>query len=136
MVNTGRATAPVYTCKVKIEQNNAYQQEDPIITKDNLDFFIAYKYKSMEKRVEVHLYEFWKYGATNAGTVQETNLELAGNNTWAICVPNFRYPNESINISNQKDNNDCAYPKFLDWARNRNVSQDWYKYPNEGKVYR
>ena len=72
----------------------------------------------------------------NAGTVQETNLELAGNNTWAICVPNFRYPNESINISNQKDNNDCAYPKFLDWARNRNVSQDWYKYPNEGKVYR
>ena len=78
----------------------------------------------------------WKYGATNAGTVQETNLELAGNNTWAICVPNFRYPNESINISNQKDNNDCAYPKFLDWARNRNVSQDWYKYPNEGKVYR
>lgn len=136
MVNTGKATAPVYTCKVKIEQNNAYQQEDPIITKDNLDFFIAYKYKSMEKRVEVHLYEFWKYGATNAGTVQETNLELAGNNTWAICVPNFRYPNESINISNQKDNNDCAYPKFLDWARNRNVSQDWYKYPNEGKVYR
>ena len=50
MVNTGKATAPVYTCKVKIEQNNAYQQEDPIITKDNLDFFIAYKYKSMEKR--------------------------------------------------------------------------------------
>lgn len=136
MVNTGKDTAPIYTYQVKIEQNNAYQRETPIITKDNLDFFIAYKYRSMQKRMEVHLYEFWGYGATAAGTVQKENLELAGNNTWAICVPNFRYPKEGINICNQKDNSDCAYPLFLEWARNRNVSQDWYLHPNEGNVYR
>ena len=43
--------------------------------------------------MEVHLYEFWGYGATAAGTIQQENLDLAGNNTWAICVPyGFRYP--------------------------------------------
>ncbi|WP_044268830.1 LruC domain-containing protein [Bacteroides timonensis] len=136
LVNTGGETAPIYTYQIKIEQNNAYQREAPVITKDNLDFFITYGYKTMQKRMEVHLYEFWKYGATAAGTVQQENLDLAGNNTWAICVPNFRYPKERINISNQKDEKDCAYPKFLDWARNRNVNQDWYKYPNEENVYR
>ena len=41
----------------------------------------------MEQRMEVHLYEFWGYGATAAGTIQQENLDLAGNNTWAICVP-------------------------------------------------
>lgn len=136
MVNTGKVTAPIYTYKIKIKQNSAYQQEEPIITKDNLDFFIAYQYKSMKQRMEVHLYEFWNYGATVAGTVQKENLELAGNNTWAISVPNFRYPKESINISNQKDDTDCAYPLFLEWARNRNVNQDWYLHPNKNNVYR
>lgn len=38
--------------------------------------------------MEVHLYEFWGYGATAAGVaIQQENLDLAGNNTWAICVP-------------------------------------------------
>lgn len=137
IVNTGTgATAPVRTYQIKIEQSSAYRQEDPIITKENLDFFIAYKYKSMKERMEVHLYEFWGSGSTAAGTVLPENLDLAGNNTWAVCVPNFRYPKEYINISNQEDESDCAYPKFLDWARDRNVSQDWYLYPNETNVYR
>ena len=47
--------------------------------------------------MEVHLYEFWGYGATAAGTIQQENLDLAGNNTWAICVPyGFRYPKETM----------------------------------------
>lgn len=125
-----------YTYEVIIEFEDEYRTVNPQITKDNLDFFICYKYKTMEKRVEVHLYEFWKYGATAVGTIQQENLDLAGNNTWAICVPNFRYPKEYINISNQKDNSDCAYPEFLNWARNRNTYQDWYLHPNEENVYR
>lgn len=136
LVNTGRETAPIYTCQIKIEQKNNYQRETPVITKDNLDFFIAYKYRTMEQRVEVHLYEFWGYGATAAGTIQKENLDLAGNNTWAICVPNFSYPKENINISDQKDESDSAYPLFLDWARNRDVNQDWYMHPNKANVYR
>ena len=84
-MNSG-ATAPAYTYKIKIEQSNAYQRESPVISKDNLDFFIAYKFRSMQQRMEVHLYEFWDYGATKGGTVQKENLELAGNNTWAICA--------------------------------------------------
>ena len=39
MINTGIATAPTYTYKIKIEQSNAYQRESPVISKDNLDFF-------------------------------------------------------------------------------------------------
>ncbi len=136
LVNTGRETAPIYAYQIKIEQKNDYQRDDPVITKDNLDFFIAYKYKTMEKRMEVHLYEFWKYGATVAGTIQQENLDLAGNNTWAICVPDFRYPKEYINISNQEDESDCAYPLFLNWARNRNANKDWYQHPNKENVYR
>ena len=136
MVNTGIATAPTYTYKIKIEQSNAYQHESPVISKDNLDFFIAYKFRSMQQRMEVHLYEFWDYGATKGGTVQKENLDLAGNNTWAICVPNFRYPRESINISTLKSD-DCAYPKFLDWAQNRTPdTEKWHLDPNEKNVYR
>lgn len=134
--NKPSATAKTYTYEIILEHTNQNSTE-PLITKDNLDFFIGYRHQSMEKRVEVHLYEFWdSYGATAAGTVLERNLRLAHNNTWAICVPNFRYPKELINISNQEDENNCAYPYFLDWARNRNEHQDWYEYPNENNVYR
>ena len=135
MINTGIATAPTYTYKIKIEQSNAYQRESPVISKDNLDFFIAYKFRSMQQRMEVHLYEFWDYGATKGGTVQKENLELAGNNTWAICVPNFCYPKESVNISTTDGN--CAYPLFLKWAQNRTPeNEDWHLHPNEKNVYR
>lgn len=136
LVNTGITEAPIYTYQIKIEQNDGYQWETPVITQDSLDFFIAYKYKTMEKRMEVHLYDFWKYGATPAGTIQQENLDLAGNNTWAICVPEkYRYPKEYINVSAVGDI-PCAYPKFLSWARDRNVDEDWYKYPNQENVYR
>ncbi|WP_300699429.1 LruC domain-containing protein [Bacteroides sp.] len=139
MINTDPAgiTSKPFTYKIIIELADQ-TKEEPIISKDDLDFFICYQYKNMQKRMEVHLYEFRDYGATAAGTIQQENLDLAGNNTWAICVPEFRYPKERINISNQKDNNDCAYPKFLDWARNRNTNTDWYKDPyiNANNVYR
>lgn len=55
----------------------------------------------MQQRMEVHLYEFWDYGATKGGTVQKENLELAGNNTWAICVPNFCYPKKVSTLVQQ-----------------------------------
>lgn len=136
LVNTGITEAPIYTYQIKIEQNDAFQWETPVITQESLDFFIAYKYKTMEKRMEVHLYDFWKYGATPAGTIQQENLDLAGNNTWAICVPEkFRYPKEYINVSAIGDI-PCAYPKFLNWAKDRTADEDWYKYPNQENVYR
>jgi len=124
-----------YTYKIILELSDQTQTE-PLFSKDNLDFFICYQYKTMKKRMEVHLYEFWSYGATAAGTVQQENLDIAGNNTWAICVPNFRYPKETVNISITSAPSEGAYPYFLDWARNREVNQDWYLFPNEDKVCR
>ncbi|MGN0258465.1 MAG: LruC domain-containing protein [Bacteroides sp.] len=129
-------TAKPYTYEIILELNDQ-TRTDPVITKDNLDFFICYQYKSMPKRMEVHLYEFWKYGATAAGTIQKLNLDLAGNNTWAVCVPyGFRYPKEYVNISRTDTPDECAYPEFINWARDREVCQDWYKHPNEGYVMR
>jgi len=124
-----------YTYEIIIELADQTKQT-PLFSKDDLDFFICYQYQYMQKRVEVHLYEFWKYKATAAGMTMETNLDLAGNNTWAICVPNFRYPKELVNISITSNPSAGAYPLFLDWARNRNVNTNWYLSPNENNVYR
>lgn len=140
LINTGAgngATTKARTYKVIIELKDQSRQE-PLFSKDNLDFFICYQYKHMQPRMEVHLFEFWNYGATTYGTIlQDTNLDLAGNNTWAVCVPYlFRYPLETVNISVTSDPSAGAYPLFIDWAKNRSTNQDWYNYPNSDKVYR
>lgn len=137
MVNTGiGVTAKKYTYEVIIELADQTRTEPPF-SKDNLDFFICYQYKSMEQRMEVHLYEFWGYGATAAGTIQQENLDLAGNNTWAICVPyGFRYPKETINVSRTDIPEASAYPEFIYWAQDRTQYTEWYEHPVEENVYR
>lgn len=137
LINTGDGvTSEAYRYEVIIELADQSKTE-PLFSKDNLDFFICYSYKSMQKRMEVHLYEFWDYGATDAGTVQKENLDLAGNNTWAICVPyGFRYPKERINISRTDIPDESAYPDFIYWARDRNTYADWYTRPVSANVYR
>lgn len=137
MVNTGiGVTAKEYTYEVIIELTDQTRTE-PLFSKDNLDFFICYQYKSMEQRMEVHLYEFWGYGATAAGTIQQENLDLAGNNTWAICVPyGFRYPKETINVSRTDIPEASAYPEFIYWAQDRTQYTEWYEHPVEENVYR
>lgn len=67
MVNTGiGVTAKKYTYEVIIELADQTRTEPPF-SKDNLDFFICYQYKSMEQRMEVHLYEFgiWRHCRRN-----------------------------------------------------------------------
>ena len=50
MVNTGiGVTAKEYTYEVIIELTDQTRTE-PLFSKDNLDFFICYQYKSMEQR--------------------------------------------------------------------------------------
>lgn len=138
MINTGGTSisANIYTYEINIELADQTKTE-ALFSKNNLDFFICYQYKGMQQRMEVHLYEFWGYGATAAGTIQQENLDLAGNNTWAVCVPyGFRYPIETINISRTDDPMASAYPDFIHWARDCNSYQDWYMNPVETNVYR
>ena len=137
MANTGiGATAPAYTYEIIIELADQTRTE-PLFSKNNLDFFICYQHRSMEQRMEVHLYEFWRYGATAAGTTQQENLDLAGNNTWAICVPyGFRYPKETINVSRTDIPEASAYPEFIYWAQDRTRYTEWYEHPIEENVYR
>lgn len=137
LINTGEGpTAKAYTYELIFELADQTRTE-PLFSKDNLDFFICYQYRTMPKRMEVHLYEFWGYGATDSGTIQKLNLDLAGNNTWAVCVPyGFRYSKEYVNISRTETPTESAYPDFIKWARDRNTCQDWYLRPNENLVMR
>ena len=58
MINTGGTsiTANMYTYEIIIELADQTKTE-PLFSKDNLDFFICYQYKSMQQRMEVHLYD-------------------------------------------------------------------------------
>lgn len=124
MLNTGqRNTDEVYTLKVIITLADQ-SKTTPMITKDNLDFFIAYSMGNQGPRTEIHLYEFRQYGATANGNVHKENLDVAGNLTWAISVPEFKYPTETTKITD-------AYPQFAAWAQNHTSNLDWYKYPTD-----
>lgn len=127
--------AKQYTYEIEVILKDQ-SKSTPKFSKKDLDFFIGYRYQTMKERMEVHLYEFWGKGATKGGTIQKTNLDLAGNNTWAICVPNFRYPKELVNISISSNPEEGAYPEFLNWVKGDKDSQDWYLRPNEDKVCR
>lgn len=104
--------------------------QQAIIGKDNLDFFIAYP--NREERTEIHLYEFRDAKATANGTVHQENLDVAGNFTWAICVPNFKYSLERTQITK-------AYPDFSLWATTggRNEAyNEWYKNIKEEFIFK
>lgn len=98
------------------------------ITQQNLDLFITYStngyYLEGQKgknRVEIHLRDFWDY-KTSYGMIYGQNEEAAGRRTWAICVPNFKYPYEKVSITQ-------AYPRFTYWAQDASQDQDWYENP-------
>ena len=123
MLNTNTLkTSEIYTLEVILTLADQ-TKTSPLLSKDNLDFFIAYQIAG-NKRTEVHLYEFINYGATANGNVHKENQEAAGNCTWAVCVPEFKYPRESITITE-------AYPKFEAWAQNQDTNQDWYNNPTD-----
>ena len=126
MLNTGLIKADEKNV-VRFKITNASgKQEFP--TLDDLDVFIGYK-GTGKKRTEVHLYEFSQYGATPLGESYDNIAAAAGNKTWALCIPNFKYPKEYKSI---KD----AYPMFESWAQDRNTNQDWYLHPDENKIYK
>lgn len=118
-----------YTLEVSLEPDK--KQSRPLITKEILDFFIAYG--QLGSRTEIHLYEFRDAKATANGTIHQDNLDIAGNRTWAISVPEFHYPLERVKITD-------AYPDFAKWATagGQNVEfNKWYKQNvNENKIFK
>ena len=129
LLNTGiNSTDNIYTVEVIVTPVNK-TQTDPAITKDNLDFFIAYGSSSL--RTEVHIYEFANnFGATSRGNIHEENMKAAGKLTWGNCVPSFNYPKEGIDIVK-------AYPNFEKWSQDCTDNLDWYEHPTteRGKIY-
>ena len=52
---------------------------------------------------------------------QPVKMPTEGEAPYAIIVPSgFNYPMEGTSISK-------AYPDFLEWAQNMNISKNWYK---------
>jgi LruC domain-containing protein len=126
MLNTGfEELKETYTMDVVITLKNAASSV-PLITTDNMDFFIGTSYGT-RMRAEVHLYEFRGYGATARGDTYEENLDAAGNKTWALMVPGFRYPRENVIVTD-------AYPKFGAWAASHTSDLDWHEHPVEDNV--
>ncbi|WP_455593374.1 LruC domain-containing protein [Bacteroides sp.] len=104
--------------------------ENIAIGKDNLDFFIAYDNRGT--RTEIHLYEFRDAKATANGTIHQENLDAAGNYTWAICVPEFKYAVERTQITK-------AYPEFSLWATTGGQNEayaEWYKKGKEEFIFK
>ncbi len=114
--------------------NFSTPQTTSLVSKENMDFFIAYNTMAQlpSKRTEIHLYEFRDL-KSGVGLDMSRVLAVAGNYTWAICVPEFRYPIEATNIVD-------AYPVFSSWAQAlvdaRGQFENWYDTVNSDKLYR
>lgn len=147
MYNTARGhsnyqDAKPVTVTIEVSLKNSSVKD---ITLDNLDLFIArpiisgyYEGQEGKTRVEIHLYEFWN-NKTLKSVEFAANEAAAGNRTWALCVPDFKYPYETVpiyKIEGAETSEESAYPNFQKWASNRSEAQDWYKHPNEQNVYR
>ena len=104
------------------------------ISKDNLDFFIAYNgIGKPNDRNEIHLFEF-RDTQSAVGINNSKYIASAENYPWAICVPEFRYPIENSPINN-------AFEGFTPWAQapkaERQQYEDWYKtVSSDKKVFR
>lgn len=126
-------TQTPYSGKLKTLEVIVVPQENSrkiTIGKDNLDFFIAYNNRGT--RTEIHLYEFRDAKATANGTIHQENLDAAGNYTWAICVPEFKYAVERTQITK-------AYPDFSLWATTGGHNEaytEWYKNGKEEYIFK
>ncbi|MDD3160479.1 MAG: LruC domain-containing protein, partial [Bacteroidales bacterium] len=136
MLNTSNnkvANAEPKTLDITITFNTP--QATTPITKENLDFFIAYNTGKQvpTSRNEIHLYEF-RDRQSAVGLDNSKYISAAANYPWAISVPEFRYPIERISIIS-------AYEKFESWAQaskaERQQYEDWYKtISSDQKVFR
>jgi LruC domain-containing protein len=133
IVNTGVGTT------VAVKSLTVHIESSKKIGADNLDLFIVNGNTDGKKRVEVHTYKFLtKYGATANGSICAQNLAAAGNKTWALSIPDFKYPKEYVSIK-------IAYPDFEPWAQSRDghaadssvaiTNENWYNNPASGNSY-
>lgn len=133
IVNTGTGTT------VAVKSLTVHIESSKKIGADNLDLFIVNGNMDGKKRVEVHTYKFLtKYGATANGSICAQNLAAAGNKTWALSIPDFKYPKEYVSIK-------TAYPDFESWAQSRDghaadssveiTNENWYNNPASGNSY-
>jgi hypothetical protein len=84
-------------------------------------FTVAKTFSFLDEATQPYIYD-----ETNGKTIK---LSKKGEDPHGIMIPyNFKYPLEKVCI---KD----AYSQFNNWGKNSITSTDWYKYPNESRVY-
>lgn len=106
------------------------------ITARSLDMFIMEDFNAVIW--EVHTFDYKTKPVIFTDGVYEDNVF-----PWAIAVPgsSFRWPAEGIAIGSYKSTSVIggAYQKighsFGQWAANKDMAQDWYKYPTSVMVY-
>ena len=88
-----------------------------------------YEIFNIDKTVSVEDF-MSKITVKNQTTGKTIGMPKAGEAPYAIIIPlNFRYPQEQCCIT-------IAYPKFKQWAQNRNEATDWYLYGEEFWLYK
>ncbi len=88
-----------------------------------------YEIFNIDKTVSVEDF-MSKITVKNQTTGKTIGMPKAGEAPYAIIIPlNFRYPQEQCCIT-------IAYPKFKQWAQNRNEATDWYLHGEEFWLYK
>ena len=154
-INAGAITRKNYNVQNDISyyqldqyENIVYSKQSYVITFKDADIARNFTFEDMDPfivtlyngaRFETHL-DYLK----NSQVIYNYNLEQNIKDLpWALIIPtgDFKYPLEGQQMGFRKRTstgiafNDGAYADFGEWVENYKACHDWYKRPNEQKVW-
>lgn len=121
---------------------------------ETYDVFIVENHNGKTYEVHTFSYKFDEVLGTYYGDGTKLTAyknTVTANYPWAVCVPHsskapFYYPREWWSISGTKiqegqdtenyGGTPAVYPYFKSWAADKTQSQDWYKHPETGRVFK
>lgn len=145
--NTKPSRTMTFTFNVS-DEDKAQQFLDQSI----YDVFIVENHNGKTYEVHTRNYKFDEVLGAYYGNGTKLTAYLGTvteNYPWAVCVPHsstapFYYPREWWSISGTKiqegqenyGGTPAVYSKFKTWAADQTQNQDWYKYPEENRVFK
>ena len=147
--NTKSSRTMTFTFVVSDEDKAQQFREQEIY-----DVFIVENHNGKTYEVHTVSYKFDEvlgtyYGDGTKLTAYKNTVTV--NYPWAVCVPHsskapFYYPREWWSISGTKiqegqdtenyGGTPAVYPEFKSWAADKSQSQEWYKHPEEDRVFK
>lgn len=147
--NTKSSRTMTFTFKVSDED-----KAQKFRKQETYDVFIVENHNGKTYEVHTFSYKFDEVLGTYYGDGTKLTAyknTVTANYPWAVCVPHsskapFYYPREWWSISGTKiqegqdtenyGGTPAVYPDFKSWAADKTQSQDWYKHPEEDRVFK